>query len=82
MLRPYLATAVILLSFATIRTFDLAVALTGGGPGFATDLPTLHVYDYTFARGRLGTGTASAVALMLTAVAALAPYLVIQSRRR
>jgi glucose/mannose transport system permease protein len=82
MLRPYFLTAILLLSFATLRMFDLVVAMTAGGPGFATDMPALYVYDYTFARGRLATGAASAVVLMLTASLALVPYLAIQLRRR
>ena len=42
------------------RPFDLVRALTGGGPGIATMLPTLVVYDFMFQRGaarpRLGRG--------------------------
>lgn len=81
-LRPTVLTAVLLLSFAAIRMFDLVVALTGGGPGFATDLPALYVFDYMFARGRLGTGAASAVVLMMTVVITMAPYLAMELRRR
>jgi glucose/mannose transport system permease protein len=82
MLRPYLATAVLLLSFGALRMFDLIVAMTAGGPGFATDVPAIYIYDYTFARGRLGAGTASAVVLMLTAAIVVAPYLALELRRR
>jgi glucose/mannose transport system permease protein len=81
-LRPTVLTAVLLLGFAALRTFDLVVAMTGGGPGFATDFPAMYVYDYSFARGRLGTGAASAVVLMLTAVIVMAPYLAMELRRR
>ena len=81
-LRPTVLTAVLLLGFAALRTFDLVVAMTGGGPGFATDFPAVYVYDYTFARGRLGLGAASAVVLMLTAVIVMAPYLAMELRRR
>ena len=49
----FIAVFVILLQFA-IKTFDLVVALTGGGPGIATTLPTLVVYDFMFQRGRSG----------------------------
>lgn len=82
MLRPHAFTATLLLLFATLRMFDLVVAMTGGGPGFATDMPALYIYDYTFARGRLGAGAASAVMLMLTATVVLAPYLALNLRRR
>jgi glucose/mannose transport system permease protein len=81
-LRPYVVTAVLLLAFGVVRMFDLVIAMTGGGPGFATDMPTLFVQDHIFARGRLGLGAAAAVVLMVTMIAVLAPYLAIELRRR
>ena len=53
---------VILLQYA-IKTFDLVRALTGGGPGIATTLPAVVVYDFMFQRGQLGRGSAAAVLL-------------------
>ena len=82
MLRTTALTAVLLLSFGVVRMFDLVVAMTGGGPGFATDMPALFIYDMTFSRSRLGIGAASAVMLMLTMLAVLAPYLALELRRR
>ena len=81
MLRPYLLTVVLLLSFAVARTFDLVVAMTGGGPGFATDMPALLIYDTMFPRSQAGTAAAGAVVLMLTMVAVLAPYVTLELRR-
>ena len=68
-----IAVLVILLQFA-IKTFDLVRALTDGGPGISTQLPTLVVYDFMFQRGLLGRGAAAAVLMLLTLVAVLAPY--------
>ncbi len=51
----FIAVFVILLQFA-IKTFDLAMALTAGGPGIATVLPSIVVYDFMFQRGLLGVG--------------------------
>jgi len=64
---------VILLQFA-IKTFDLVRALTEGGPGIATQLPALVVYDFMFQRGNLGRGSAAAVLMLLTLLAVLLPY--------
>ena len=64
---------VILLQFA-IKTFDLVRALTGGGPGIATTLPALVVYDFMFQRGQLGRGSAAAVLLLLSLLVVLLPY--------
>ena len=82
MLRTTAVTAVLLLSFGVVRMFDLVVAMTGGGPGFATDMPALFIYDMTFSRSRLGMGAAGAVVLMVTMLAVLAPYLALERRRR
>ncbi|WP_426954528.1 carbohydrate ABC transporter permease [Muricoccus radiodurans] len=78
----FVAVLVILLQYA-IKTFDLVRALTGGGPGIATQLPTLVVYDLMFQRGLLGRGAAAAVMMLLTLVAVLLPYfLYVRWRRR
>jgi len=68
-----IAVLVVLLQFA-IKTFDLVRALTGGGPGIATTLPALVVYDFMFQRGQLGRGSAAAVLLLLSLLAVLLPY--------
>jgi glucose/mannose transport system permease protein len=64
---------VIQLQFA-ISTFDLVRALTNGGPGIATQLPALVVYDLMFQRGLLGRGAAAAVLMLLILLAVLLPY--------
>jgi glucose/mannose transport system permease protein len=64
---------VILLQFA-IKTFDLVRAMTGGGPGIATMLPAVVVYDFMFQRGQLGRGSAAAVLLLLSLLVVLLPY--------
>jgi glucose/mannose transport system permease protein len=69
----FAAVLVILLQFA-IKTFDLVRALTGGGPGLATTLPALVVYDFMFQRGLLGRGSAAAVMMLGTLLVVLLPY--------
>ncbi|WP_421723769.1 carbohydrate ABC transporter permease [Bauldia sp.] len=69
----FLAVAVVQIQFA-IKTFDLVVALTRGGPGIATTFPAIYVYDMMFQRGKIGEGAAAAI-MMLSAVAVvLVPY--------
>ena len=53
----FIAVAVVLLQFA-IKTFDLVVALTHGGPGIATTFPAIYVYDLMFQRGQIAIGAA------------------------
>jgi glucose/mannose transport system permease protein len=77
----FIAVLVILLQF-TIKTFDLVRALTGGGPGIATQLPTLVVYDLMFQRGLLGRGAAAAVLMLLSLLVVLVPYFAYARWRR
>ena len=44
-------SAFVVLAHLAIKSFDLVIALTGGGPGFATDLPATYVYDGVFSWG-------------------------------
>ncbi|MEK9531687.1 MAG: sugar ABC transporter permease, partial [Alphaproteobacteria bacterium] len=47
-------SAFIVLAHLSIKSFDLVVALTGGGPGYATDLPATYMYTMAFSRGDIG----------------------------
>ncbi len=79
-----IAVLVILLQFA-IKTYDLVRALTAGGPGIATTLPTTVVYDFMFQRGLMGTGSAAAVMLLLSLLVVIVPYAIyrrLSTRRR
>ena len=81
---PIMIAVLVILLQTAIRTFDLVRALTGGGPGIATQLPSLVVYDFMFQRGQLGRGAAAAVLLLLTLLAVLLPYAIwkrVQARR-
>jgi len=77
----FIAVFVILLQFA-IKTFDLALALTGGGPGISTMLPSIVVYDFMFQRGLLGQGASAAVLMLLYLAVVLVPYAVFTWWRR
>jgi glucose/mannose transport system permease protein len=72
-----IAVLVILLQFA-IKTYELVRALTAGGPGIATTLPTTVVYDYMFQRGLMGAGSAAAVMLLLSLLVIVVPYALYQ----
>jgi glucose/mannose transport system permease protein len=82
MLRPMVLTCVVLLSASVIKSYDLVVALTAGGPGYSSDLPAKFVVDLTFERTNLGLASAGAIVMLVTLTAALAPYFYIEMRRR
>jgi glucose/mannose transport system permease protein len=71
---PITVTVVVIQLQFAITTFDLVRALTGGGPGTATQLPALVVYDFMFQRGLLARGAAAAVLMLLILLAVLLPY--------
>jgi glucose/mannose transport system permease protein len=71
---PITVTVVVIQLQFAITTFDLVRALTGGGPGTATQLPALVVYDFMFQRGMLARGAAAAVLMLLILLAVLLPH--------
>jgi glucose/mannose transport system permease protein len=80
-LRPAFFTAFILLFAVAAKSYDLVVTLTGGGPGFSSDLPARFIVDQ-FARQELGMGAAGACILLLTVAATVGPYVYIEIRRQ
>jgi glucose/mannose transport system permease protein len=79
---PIFVTVFVILLQSAIKAFDLVRALTGGGPGLSSTLPTLVVYDFMFQRSELGRGSAAAVLLLLTLVVVLLPYALYMRWRR
>lgn len=69
----FIAVTVVLLQFA-IKTYDLVVALTQGGPGVATTVPAIVVYDLMFQRGQIAQGAAAAVMILVALAMVLIPY--------
>ncbi|MNL84031.1 hypothetical protein D3C87_2118650 [compost metagenome] len=57
------------------------MALTGGGPGYATDMPATFMYSFAFQRSELGTAAASAIMMLVTVTAIFIPYLYSELRR-
>ena len=81
-LRPILLAAILLLTFNVVRSFDLVVALTSGGPGFASDVPAKFIYDYFFARSNIARGAAAAVCTVMTVFLIILPYLYLELRKQ
>lgn len=75
MLRTSMFSAIVILVYQAVRSFDLVVAMTNGGPGYSSDLPTTFMYNSTFLRGQMAQGSASAVMILLVVVVIVVPYL-------
>jgi glucose/mannose transport system permease protein len=74
-LRPALLTAFVVQAHLSIKSYDLVIALTRGGPGYATELPSTFMYGFTFSRNEMALGSASAVVMLCTLAAVIVPYL-------
>ncbi|WP_047393933.1 carbohydrate ABC transporter permease [Chitinibacter sp. ZOR0017] len=80
-LRPVVFSTLMILSHIAIKSFDLVMALTGGGPGFSSDLPATFMYSMAFTRGQTGLGAASAMMMLATVAAIVVPYLYSELRK-
>jgi glucose/mannose transport system permease protein len=81
-LRPVFFSTLMVVSHLAIKSFDLVMALTAGGPGYATDLPATFMYAMAFSRGQIGLGAASATIMLATVAAIVVPYLYSELRTR
>lgn len=79
-MRPVFFSVLLILCHITIKTFDLVVALTAGGPGTSSSLPAIFMYTFSFNRGQLGVGAASSMMMLATVVAVLVPLMYLESR--
>ncbi|MGE0241574.1 MAG: carbohydrate ABC transporter permease, partial [Parvibaculaceae bacterium] len=75
LMRPVFLSAFVVLAHLAIKAYDLVIALTGGGPGQATELPATFMYSYTFTRNSMGIGAASATIMLMMIASIIIPYL-------
>jgi multiple sugar transport system permease protein len=73
-LRGILLINLVLITIATLNTFDMVLPLTGGGPGRATEVVALYIYHLVFSEFQFGRGAAVAVLLMALGLAVSACY--------
>jgi multiple sugar transport system permease protein len=73
-IRPVLLVNVILITIATLNTFDMILSLTGGGPAQATEVLALHTFNEVFVNFSLAAGCVLAVLMLLAALALTAVY--------
>lgn len=81
-LRPVFFSTLMVVAHIAIKSFDLVMALTAGGPGYATDLPATFMYTMAFSRGQIGLGAASATVMLATIAAIVVPYLYSELRSK
>lgn len=80
-LRPAFLSAFVVLAHLAIKSYDLVVALTNGGPGRATEMPATFMYSYTFTRNEMAVGASSAVIMLAMIASVIVPYIYAEIRQ-
>ena len=82
MMRPVFMSAIVILLHISIKSYDLVIALTAGGPGTSSDMPAVYMTQMAFHRSEIALASASAVMMFLTILAIVVPYLYSELRRQ
>jgi glucose/mannose transport system permease protein len=84
MMRPVFITTLVIVASGIIKLYDLVVAQTSGGPGNASQVPAMYVYDYMFQAQNLAQGFAASTMMLLSVLIVLIPwaYLEFGGKRR
>ncbi len=80
-LQPVTLSAIIVLGHVSLKIFDLILTMTGGGPGNATDVPGIFMYEITFKANKIAEGAAVAIVMLAAIAVVIVPYLVSNMRR-
>jgi glucose/mannose transport system permease protein len=73
MMRPVFITALVIFAAGAVRTYDLVVAMTNGGPGISSQMPTLYIYEYMFT-SYLSQGLAASTVLLVAVAIIVVPW--------
>jgi glucose/mannose transport system permease protein len=81
LLRPVTLGVIVILGHISLKIFDLIVAMTGSGPGFATDMPAFYMFEATFRGNQFALGAAIGMVLLFLVAILVIPYLYFSLRR-
>ncbi len=68
-------SVLVILVYMSIRTYDLIVVMTSGGPGRSSWLPSVFMYQYTFTRNQMAIGASSAIIMLALIAVFVVPYI-------
>ena len=77
---PLLLIAILFRTIEALKTFDLVMGLTGGGPGDATELAAVYLYRLAFTK--FATGESSALAYIMLVIVMAVSNLYVRSLNR
>jgi glucose/mannose transport system permease protein len=75
MLRPVTVSVLVILLHVSLKIFDLVFTMTGVGPGFATDMPAIYVFETMFRSTRYNLASGAAIVMLILAGLVVVPYL-------
>jgi glucose/mannose transport system permease protein len=81
LLTPVTVTAVIILGHISLKIYDLQQAMTGQGPGFATDFPASYMWQTAFNDNEFAKGAAVGVVMLVLIATLIVPYLIWNRRQ-
>jgi glucose/mannose transport system permease protein len=76
MLAPVTISLTVLLLHTSLKIFDLVYTMTGTGPGFATDVPAIFVFEMMFKATRYNLASAAAIFMLIAVGCVIIPYLI------
>ena len=82
MMRGVMITSLVIVASGIVRLYDLVVALTDGGPGFASEVPAKYVFDHMFARANIGQGLAASTMMLLSVLIIVIPWAYLEFGRK
>ncbi|HOO28734.1 MAG TPA: sugar ABC transporter permease, partial [Lachnospiraceae bacterium] len=69
LIKPVTITALVFSFSGTVKMFESATALTGGGPGNATKSLSMYMYNVAFSYNKVGYGSVIALVIFLICIA-------------
>jgi len=75
-------TAFVILMIFALKAFDFIFLLTGGGPGYASYILPIMMYEEAFSKNQFAYSSAIATTLLIIVMMIVIPYLYITYRKR
>jgi glucose/mannose transport system permease protein len=76
MLTPVTISILVILGYTSLKIFDLVYVMSGVGPGFATSVMGIFVFEQTFKAGHYNLGAAASIVMLVMVSLLVVPYLV------
>jgi glucose/mannose transport system permease protein len=74
-LAPVTVSVAVILLHVSLKIFDLVFTMSGVGPGFATDVPAIFVFETMFKATRYNMASAASIVMLILVALVIIPYL-------